>query len=146
MFTLLPAGLCCIPQLIALDEQGEHVFIVSPTMASTATRVSVLGARRGVLVHTVTLGSIPDILTVDPPTARVFVFGADTSPVSVLDGRTGTLLFTRSLSPPGATLLPSSVQVTVAGTGNLFVLHQFDSVVSVLDGHTGRVLTTIAAH
>ena len=34
--TVLTAGLCCIPQVIALDEQGEQFFIVSPTMASTA--------------------------------------------------------------------------------------------------------------
>jgi len=99
----------------------------------------------------------PGHLTVDPQTARVFVFSQDNSTVCVLDAHTGALLSTTSLGRPvtfgigGSDNTPthtidwsSGVKVTVdAVTDRLFVIHHYDTVLSVLDGRTGRVLRTV---
>jgi DNA-binding beta-propeller fold protein YncE len=133
------------PVLLALDEQLGHIFVVSPASAMGTSRVSVLDARRGTLLHTVTLPIMPRLLIVDPQTARVFVFNQDNDTYCVLDAHTGALLATRSLGPPRPGIASSTVgELTVdAATGQLFVIHAYPSVVSMLDGHTGQVLTTI---
>ena len=145
-----PSGF--VAPLLALDEQGGHIYVATPGVRG-AGRISVLDGRRGALTNTVTLGLVPDVLAVALRAGRVFAFGADNAAYQVLDAYSGAILATRSLGKPlwpadtqPGDQWPSSVRVTVdAVSGNLFVLHHTNSTVSVLDRYTGRVLTTLTA-
>ncbi len=140
--TVTPASLDPDAPLLADDERTGRVFAVSAAWNGKPGSLSILDARRGVVLHTGVLSVDPQLVRVIPTTGRLFVFGRDDSAVQVLDSATGATLSRISLGKPLTRGL-SSLKATVdARTGRVFVVHHLDTLLSVLDARTGRVLRT----
>jgi DNA-binding beta-propeller fold protein YncE len=131
------------PTDLAGDERTGRVFI---TDIGDGT-VSVLDARSGALLRTVTVGEMQphDLrrIAVDARTDRVFVSSSPVtmrnpalSAVHMLDARTGAVL--RTTMTGGG-----SLAVDALG-GQAFVANLTGNNISVLDGHTGTRARTIA--
>jgi YVTN family beta-propeller protein len=138
------------PLAVAVDDTTGRVFVVnegsfssSGLQAGTGS-VSVLDARTGHVVRTVTVGAAPGPIAVDRQAGRVFVAndwggacGNYRGTVSILDAGRGRLLHT---VPVG--VCPASVAVD-APLGRVFVANFVSNTVSVLDARGGRLLQTI---
>jgi len=141
-YVVTPASSDPAAPLLADDERTRRVFAISAAWNGGPGSLSILDARRGVVLHTGVLSLDPQLVRVVPATGRVFVFSRDDSAVQVLDSATGVPLSRISLGRPLTQGL-SSLKATVdARTGRVFVVHHLDTLLSVLDARTGRVLRT----
>jgi len=126
---------------LAVDQRSGHVFVAS------ATRLSMLDARAGQVLHTAGMGlattNLP--LTVDEADERVLArddvrYPSYGGTVRVVDARTGTLISTVAVgrsSSPGVVAIDDS-------HGRAFVANSPTGTVSMLDIRRGVVLKTIA--
>lgn len=139
-------GLATIPVALGVDERTHRVFVTNgtPTCCAPGT-VTLLDARTGRRLRTVTLAGSPLAVAVDAPSGRVYVANGTLTAtgaivpgtVSVLDAVTGTILRTVTVG-----LTPEALVVS-APTRRVFVLNADSGTVSVLDARTGhRVRTT----
>jgi len=131
------------PSSIAIDTRTERAFVSN----FLGNSVSILDARNGRPLHTVTLGPPPGRVAaiVDTPARRVFALSlppdlAGGPPptrggVAVIDGGTGRLLHTIAMRNPAALAVDRRTgNVVVAAGGGMLVL----------DGVSGRLLRTVA--
>jgi YVTN family beta-propeller protein len=86
---------------------------------------------------TVTVGTSPFGVAVNPVTNTIYVPNAGDDTVSVIDGITGSLISTIGVGEaPGAVAVNSS-------TNTVYVTHEGAATVSVIDGATGAVVSTL---
>lgn len=133
-----------LPGLLAVDEQRDHLLMVSPGLmkADGASlgpgSVSILDARGGALLrHVVVSGLNPFKVAVDASTARIFAVNYTSNTVSILDARSGALLDTVM-----AGRHPYAIAVAETA-GRVFIANQEPRGVSMLDARTGKVLRTL---
>jgi YVTN family beta-propeller protein len=136
----LPVG--PVPLAVAMDEHTGHAFVVNVATQPNGVpggpgTVSVLDARRGHVLRTVTVGALPVAVAVDGRHGRVFVANEGEDTVSMLDARTGAVLATIAVGH-----LPHGMSVSER-TGRLFITDGGDSAVWVLDAASGRVVRTV---
>lgn len=125
------------PNTLAVDVRTGRVFVLSlPTWTA-----DVLDAATGARLRTVALDTFD--LAVDEPTGRVLATGPDPSlgfsTVSVLDGRTGTLLQAHRVS-----LNVTSAIALDSRTHRAFVTDLDGGVEMIVDTASGRALRTVA--
>jgi YVTN family beta-propeller protein len=91
-------------------------------------------------VSTLTVGSRPIFLVVNPVTNKIYVNNRRDSTVSVIDGRTNTVIKTISgfHNPIGSDVDPVTNRIYVANSGN-----GTDQTVGVIDGNTDTLINTI---
>jgi len=132
------------PTILAADERVGHVFVLNSSFAPTISRraasssVSMLDARTGHVLNTVSVAPNLQSVVVDEQTKRVFVasegpLAANGGPigrgnVSVVDATTGTIAATIPLSGALAVNEPRGCVYLLDNNG-----------VEVLDATTGRV-------
>jgi len=134
---------------VAIAEREGHVFIATAGTIQRGTTVSMLDARTGRVIRTVTVGLNPHSVVVDERQGEVFV--AKTGGVSVLDARTGAVIRTIGIG-----LGVPVTEVAMDGrTEHLFVATEGVDVhglvpitggtgaVSVVDARDGRVIRTV---
>ncbi len=117
---------CRAPVDVAADSTDGHVFVV----CDGTHRVSMLSATSGQVLGTVSVGRLPQRVVVDERTHRVFVAntgsnvqfptGKGPNSVSILDGRTGSLLQTvdEGNAPTDMAVALRANRVYVANAGN----------------------------
>jgi len=133
-----------VPGLLAVDEQGGHLFMVSSGVTKADATplgpgsVSILDARNGTLLrHVMVSGLNPFKIAVAAATARLFVVNYTSNTVSILDTRSGALIRSVQTGAP-----PYAVAVSEK-TGRVFVaITERARGVRMLDARTGRVLRT----
>jgi YVTN family beta-propeller protein len=136
------------PAGIAVDAQAGHVLIVNQGTFQPAPAfyphehgtVTVLDARSGTVLRTVTVGYGPGALALDARLGRAFVANRYDGTVSVLDVATGAVLRTVPVAPQ-----PVVVAVN-ARTGRVFIAsdNAGTGLVSMLDAAGKRVLHRVA--
>ncbi len=145
MRTIPQGGAAFTP--VAIDARAGHAFAVSAYNnmfghpIDGANTVSMLDTTSGALVRTVPDLHGPIAAAVDTQTDQVFVANQDGT-VAVLDGRTGAVVHTITISPR---VLANGVAVAER-TRRVFVTSYdhgtFKGHVSMLDARTGAVLAT----
>ena len=122
-----------VPAIVTVDAAHGHVFVAGeqPDANGNPTgpgRVSMLDARSGALLRTITVGGDPSAMAIDTRAGRVFVASVgrvdpmrqdlplERGSISVLDARTGALLRTVSVG-----VAPRAIVVDEQ-TGRAFVL------------------------
>jgi YVTN family beta-propeller protein len=125
--TVHPMALAQHPHAVVVDTRTSRAFVTSHGADRRSGMVSVVDTTTGTLVRTVRLGTYPDAMAVDERTSRVFI-GRDDGTVSLLDGRSGTVL--------GGVVLPhnSAPRTRRAISGGTAVVQGL-----AVDGRTGRV-------
>ncbi len=139
------------PTVVAMDEQGGHVFVASEGRRNKigntlgAGTLSMLDARTGALIRRVSLGIHPVTAAVDGRTRRVFVVnggpigraGLSAGAVTVLNADTGGVLRTVMVGQGAGAIAVDERTVRV------FVTNEGSHDVSILDARTGTVLQTV---
>jgi DNA-binding beta-propeller fold protein YncE len=98
-----------------------------------------LDARSGALLGRAVVGHIAAGIAVDERTSRAFVYNCADGTVSVVDTRTGAVLATRKVGPPGTGTFQVGDPVVVdARRGRVFVMHVDE--LYTLDALTGAKL------
>jgi DNA-binding beta-propeller fold protein YncE len=157
---------------VAVDARAGHAFVISASMDNRnggltgPGRVSVLDARTGTLLRTVTVGLGSGALAVDERTGHAFVanqgrmqwyknadgtnsYRAINPSVSLLDTRTGHLLRTLTLGGqvPYALAADARTSRVFVATGPMPPnMPGASGAVRVLDARTGALLRTVALH
>jgi YVTN family beta-propeller protein len=136
------------PAGIAVDAQAGHVLIVNQGTFQPAPAfyphehgtVTVLDARSGTVLRTVTVGYGPGALALDARRGRAFVANRYDGTVSVVDVATGAVLRTVTVAPQ-----PAAAAVN-APMGQVFIAsdNAGTGLVSVLDAAEGRVLHRVS--
>jgi YVTN family beta-propeller protein len=88
------------------------------------------------VIATVTVGSHPEGIDINPTTNRIYVANRDSNNVSVIDGVNNTVVATVSVA------LPDFVGVNQA-TNRIYVASENSNIVSVIDGTNNTVATTV---
>ena len=124
------------PGAIAVDARAGHVFV-----ANGDDTLSMLDARDGRVLHTVTLNSALATLTVDERRGRLFVvseaLGNDPNgAVTMLDTHTGAILRATDVGQGAGAIALNQ------GAGRAYVANSRDDTMSTLDLASGRVVRT----
>jgi DNA-binding beta-propeller fold protein YncE len=121
---------------LAVDTRSGHAFAATSTDPGAEGRVVMLDARSGAVLHRVPVGHNPEGIAVDERTGRAFVYNCTDGTVSVVDTRTGALLVTRQVGPPGSGTFQVGTPVVVdERLGRVFVMHMDE--LFMLDARTG---------
>lgn len=141
--TRLSAHLSVYPQDVAVDLANGHVFVAGYMDVRTDGIIDILDATSGRIEDVVPLprSPSPGSLTVDERAGRVSVLDRDNGALTVLDARSGRVLYTRIIG------MPLSVVMADAASGRLYVAISEGTPagrVVVLDEASGRTLHTIA--
>lgn len=129
---------------LAVDTHTGHALVVTADKATHAGgRLVMLDARSGALLRRAVVGHISAGIAVDERTARAFVYNCADGTVSVVDTRTGAVLATRRVGPPGSGTFQVGDPVVVdARRGRVFVMHM--SEVYTLDAATGAMRAEVS--
>jgi len=137
------------PGTLVVDQPTRRVFLAA--MKSDGSRdllLDVFDAATGALLRTVPYGGVVGgsvAMAVDERTGHVFAVNARERRVSMIDGRTGTVLRTVMLSRPPwvITIDPQTTHAFVLTRGKDSDLNPPGASVAVLDMHSGRLLRTV---
>jgi YVTN family beta-propeller protein len=145
----ISVGFNTAPAAAAVDQATNTVYVTSGLPNSTGTTLGLVDVIDGAACdatvtsgcgqapRTVTVGSTPIAVTVDPVTESVFVVNEEDSTVSVIDGAICNAVSTAGCAqrpPEVATgFNPGYLDVDVA-TDTVYVANQNENTVSVLDG------------
>ncbi len=132
---IAPSGRDVAPDALAVDARTNRVFVVSyDEVGASRGHVSIIDARSGALLKTVTVGDIATAIAVSERTGRVFVVAENG--VTVLDAASGTVLRTIAMSPA-----PSSM--TIDETSARVYVSNGNGWLAILDAHGGTPLRTL---
>jgi YVTN family beta-propeller protein len=142
-------GFNTAPASVAVDQATNTVYVTSDLPNNTGTTLGLVDVIDGAACdatvtfgcgqapRTVTVGSIPIAVTVDPVTQSVFVVDQEDSAVSVIDGAICNAVNTAGCAqrPPevGTGFDPGYLGIDAA-TNTVYVANQNENTVSVLDG------------
>lgn len=104
---------------------------------SSSNNVSVLDGKTNTLITTITTGTDPKGVGVNPSTNRVYVTNRGSNNVSVIDGISNTVIATVMVgaSPEGVRVDPN--------TNRIYVTNKGSNNISVINGRTHTVIATI---
>jgi len=130
------------PVALAVDDRAGRLLVVNQGMSTSGSltirgTVSVLDARNGQLVRSVTVGQRPMDVAIDARTGRAFISNSVSDTISVIDTRGG-----RVLATVAAGRQPDAMAVDEQA-GHLFVTNVAANTVSMLDARGGAFLRTV---
>lgn len=141
---------------LIIDERTARVFVLSDPPMNPSARITVLDARTGHILHSVTVPTWPSrhlsslhshhyTLLVNPKTGCVFVVDLDNAIISALEGTSGRVLWSVPVAPhPHRVGKPIIAPPLIAArTQHLFVTDVVHGMVTMLDVATGRRLRTV---
>ncbi len=130
-----------VPSALALDQRAGRLVVATITAAVDPGlirgRVSLLDAHSGRVLHTATVGRMPDAVVVAARTRRAFVANLLDNTVSVLDTAGGRVIRTVALDGMPRALAADD------HTGRVFVATDAGDVV-MLDARSGALLRRVA--
>lgn len=121
------------PLAVALDPAAERLYIANAGDGS----VSVIDARRGARIGSISVGGSPVALALDSAAGRLYVVDCLSAAVAVLDTATGQPIARVPVAP-----FPTAVALNPA-THRVYVAHPEQDVVSVLAGGLPVVIATL---